>query len=192
MKVGVLALQGDFERHEARLREFGVKSALVRTSAELSQLAGIVLPGGESSTMLRLMNDDLRRSLIEEIGRGLPCFSTCAGTILLARRVENPEQESLGLVNIDVRRNAYGRQVNSFIAPLSWSPGQEPSALSTPVEGVFIRAPKITRVGDNVEVLLTSGSDPVLVRYRKIFCATFHPELSEQSKAVHELFLKAI
>ena len=149
--------------------------------------------------LLRLSRGALQTALKERIAAGLPVLATCAGTILLASGVENPRQESLGLLDIDVRRNAYGRQVDSFIDPsLSWTAsgraaldeldvGKRDSKMT--VEGVFIRAPKITRVGSEAETLIERQGDPVFVRQGNIFAATFHPELSAKASSLHELFL---
>lgn len=198
--IGVLALQGDFERHQARLCELGVGAMPIRSVNELQHISGIAIPGGESSAMLRLMDIKLRSELLERISKGLPVIATCAGLILLAKRVVNPAQESLGLLDVDVRRNAYGRQLESFV-----SNEMELTHLckelfikellnntSSNMEAVFIRAPQITRVGKNVEVLATLNNQPIMVRQQNIIAATFHPELSNNSLDAHKLFLSLV
>ncbi len=176
-RVGVLALQGDFT---AQIAAFGPDAVEVRTAAEVDACDVLVLPGGESTTMLNLMEgtgvEDAIRRLV---ARGGTAFGTCAGAILLARRVRGPEQRSLGLLDVDLERNAYGRQVDSFEATL------EP-----PYEAVFIRAPRITRVGPSVEVLARFRGDPVLVRSGRVFAATFHPELT-RDRRIHRMVVSA-
>lgn len=200
-KVGILALQGDFDSHRAVLERLGLKTTLVKKPAELSALSGLVLPGGESTTLLKLLDDEFRETLRQVVAKGMPTFATCAGLILLAKRVTNPGQDSFGALDVDVERNAYGRQVDSFIEPeLTMTEsgkrfaeaqlnGSTPSASR---EGVFIRAPKITRLGSKVESLLICGSDPVLVKQDNVLAATFHPELSAGTSLVHALFLKML
>lgn len=197
--IGVLALQGDFEKHTARLHELGAKTVLVNRREQLREVRGLVIPGGESSVLLKLSTPDFRTELKDVIGAGLPVLATCAGLILLATRVENPKQESLALLDVDVKRNAYGRQVDSFVDPsLHWSaagkealrqlgPARSEQLEAEPVEGVFIRAPRITRSA--APTLIERNGEPVLVKQGKILGATFHPELSEHARAVHELFL---
>jgi 5'-phosphate synthase pdxT subunit len=181
-KIGVLALQGDFDAHCKRLEELGAETVLVRKTGELDGLDGLVIPGGESSTFLKLLGaDGLER--LREFVLARPTFGTCAGCILLAREVENPPQAGLGTLDIRVRRNAYGRQLDSSIRQGE----MEGSAL----EMVFIRAPKIVAVGNGVEVLAREGNDPVLVRKGKTMAATFHPELSADPR-VHQAFLRMV
>lgn len=180
-RVGVLALQGDFEAHARALESLGAEAVEVRTAAQLESLDGLIIPGGESSTMLKLIEqEDLLESL-REFGRTKPVFGTCAGAILLASKVLNPSQVSLGLVDIDVERNAYGRQLDSCIARLD----------GEPAEAVFIRAPIIRRVGPQARVLAKYKDDPVLVEQGRHLVATFHPELSGNNR-VHRLFLDKI
>jgi len=179
MKIGVLALQGDFDAHRRRLEELGAEVVLVKKPEQLQDLDGLVIPGGESSTFLKLLGEEgLAR--LREFVRVKPTFGTCAGAILLAAEVENPKQAGLGALDITVRRNAYGRQVDSSI--------REGKFLNDPIEMVFIRAPKIERVGEGVEVVAMEGGDPVMVRRGKTLAATFHPELSEDSR-IHQYFL---
>ena len=184
MTVGVLALQGDFDAHRKRLEELGAEVLLVRKPEQLDQIDALVIPGGESSTFLKLLGEKGFEKL-KQFVRAKPTFGTCAGAILLARQVENPHQPGLGALDITVRRNAYGRQVDSSIR-------QGQSALGAdPLEMVFIRAPRIEQVGEKVEVLAREGGDPVLVRQGKTMAATFHPELSED-KRVHKAFLELV
>lgn len=183
MKVGVLALQGDFDAHRRRLEELGAEVVLVRKPEQLDEIAALIIPGGESSTFLWHLEEEGFLVKLREFVRTKPTFGTCAGTILLAKEV-NPNQPSLGAMDIQVKRNAYGRQINSFITELQSSLG------GGPLEAVFIRAPKITSVAPEVEVLARENGDPVLVRQGHLMAATFHPELSEDRR-VHEAFLNA-
>jgi 5'-phosphate synthase pdxT subunit len=185
MRIGVLALQGDFEAHAAALGRLGVEAVAVRTAAALDGVEGLVLPGGESTTMLRLMEvEGLDAAIATRVRSGTPVLATCAGVVLLAREVE-PVQPSLGLLDVSVRRNAYGRQVASAVVPVRLAPavGEPPE-----MEGVFIRAPRITRTGPGVEVLGWRDDDPVLVREGRILAATYHPELTPDLR-VHRLLL---
>src|SRR5437899_757443 len=170
MKIGVLALQGDFDAHRRRLEELGAKVVLVKKPEQLDEIDGLIIPGGESSTFLKLLGDAGFEKL-KQFVRVKPTFGTCAGAILLATEVENPKQAGLGALDIAIRRNAYGRQVDSSI--------REGIFAGSPTEMVFIRAPKIERVGKGVEILATEGKDkePVAVRQGTIMAATFHPEL---------------
>lgn len=182
MTVGVLALQGDFDAHRRRLEELGARVVLVKNPEQLSQIDGLVIPGGESSTFLKLLGQAGFEKL-KDFVRLKPSFGTCAGAILLAKEVENPRQSGLGAIDIGIRRNAYGRQVDSSI--------REGLFRDSPIEMVFIRAPKIERVGPGVEVLATEGKDPVVVQQGKTMVATFHPELSDDSR-IHRAFLDLV
>ena len=182
MTIGVLALQGDFGAHRKRLEELGAKVVLVKRPEQLDEIDGLVIPGGESSTLLKLLGKPGFDKL-KQFVHSKPTFGTCAGAILLADEVENPKQASLGALDITIRRNAYGRQVDSSI--------REGEFLNDPIEMVFIRAPKIERVGDHVEVVAKEGNDPVMVRQNKTLAATFHPELSDDHR-VHEFFLDLV
>ena len=182
MKIGVLALQGDFDAHRKRLQDLGAEVVLVKTPDQLDEIEGLVIPGGESSTFLKLLGEAGLHKL-KEFVRAKPTFGTCAGAILLAKEVENPAQSGLGAIDIAIRRNAYGRQLESSI--------REGRFGGSPLEMVFIRAPKIERVGQEVEVLATEGDDPVVVRQGKTMAATFHPELSEDAR-VHEAFIRLV
>src|ERR1700752_2816445 len=182
MKIGVLALQGDFDAHRRRLEELGVDVVLVKKPEQLDQIDGLIIPGGESGTFLKLLGEPGFEKL-KQFVKVKPTFGTCAGAILLAAEVENPKQAGLGALDIRIRRNAYGRQIDSSI--------REGLLGKSPLEMVFIRAPKIERVGPGVEVIATEGEDPVAVRQGKAMAATFHPELSED-KRVHQAFLDLI
>jgi 5'-phosphate synthase pdxT subunit len=182
MKIGVLALQGDFDAHRKRLEELGAEALLVKKPEQLDEIDGLVIPGGESSTFLKLLGEAGFEKL-KEFVRVKPAFGTCAGAILLAKEVENPKQSGLGAIDIAVRRNAYGRQIDSSI--------REGFFRGSPIEMVFIRAPKIERLGPDVEVVASQGSDPVAVRQGKTMAATFHPELSADAR-VHRAFLDLV
>jgi 5'-phosphate synthase pdxT subunit len=172
MVIGILALQGDFQKHSEALEGSGLACREVRRPGELSDLSGLVLPGGESTTMLKFFEaEPWDEALSAFVRSGRPVFATCAGTILLAHKVENPPQKGLGLLDVDVVRNAYGRQADSFVGRARLAGGEE-------IEAVFIRAPKISRVGPGVEILARTGEDPVLVRQGNVIASTFHPELS--------------
>jgi len=183
--IGVLALQGDWAAHSAVLGELGESSRLVRTAADLGGVRALVIPGGESSAMLRLMEpEDLARRIVERIRSGMAVLATCAGVILVAETVV-PAQPSLGSLAVEVERNAYGRQLYSTVAEIDLAPDfGEPRLM----EGVFIRAPRIVRHDASVEVLGTWGDDPVLIRQNGILAATCHPELTNDRR-VHQLFL---
>lgn len=183
MKIGVLALQGDFAAHQRALERLGVEAPEVRTPETLQDLDGLVMPGGESTTMLKLMNIyGLVDPLKQFVDRGGGVFGTCAGVILMAKKVANPEQQSFGFMDVDVRRNAYGRQLDSFIATIDAKP-----LGAQPFEAVFIRAPGIERVGDEVQVLAECNGKPVLLKQIKMLASTFHPELTADGR-VHEYF----
>ncbi len=182
MKIGVLALQGDFDAHRKRLEELGAEVVLVKKPEQLDDIAGLVIPGGESSTFLKLLGEEGFAKL-KDFVRVKPTFGTCAGAILLANEVENPKLTGLAALDITIRRNAYGRQVDSSI--------REGQFLNDSIEMVFIRAPKIERVGQGVEVVATEGRDPVMVRQGKTLAATFHPELSNDSR-IHRYFLDLV
>ena len=184
-RFGVLALQGDFAAHAAALRRAGAEAVPVRRCAELAGLDGLVLPGGESSTLLKLMADapwfeTLRR--FHDAGGAL--LGTCAGAILLAREVR-PPQPALGLLDVAVERNAWGRQIDSFAAPLE-------SAVLGRLEGIFIRAPRLVACGPAIDVIARlPGGEPVLARQGRVAAATFHPELSGDAR-VHRWFVERV
>jgi 5'-phosphate synthase pdxT subunit len=182
MTIGVLALQGDFDAHRRRLEELGAEVVLVKKPEQLDEIDGLVIPGGESGTFLKLLGKEGFEKL-KHFVLAKPTFGTCAGAILLASEVENPKQAGLGALDIGIRRNAYGRQIDSSI--------REGELYGSPIEMVFIRAPKIERVGPGVEVIATEGPDPVAVRQGRTMAATFHPELSSDTR-VHQAFLDLV
>jgi 5'-phosphate synthase pdxT subunit len=181
--IGVLALQGDFEAHKRALEKAGANVIEVRKAADLDGLDGLVIPGGESTTMLKLLREEQLIDSLREFGEAKPVFGTCAGAILLASEVLNPNQESLALMDLTVERNAYGRQIDSRIATLELE--------GEPLEAVFIRAPVIRRTGNSAQVLLTYKGNPVLVEEGKHLVATFHPELTGDLR-VHSMFLRKV
>jgi 5'-phosphate synthase pdxT subunit len=183
--IGVLALQGAFDVHARRLAELGASTRLIRKPDELVSLEALVLPGGESTTFLKHLERAGFYTVLDAFVRTKPVFGTCAGCILLAKDVANPPQRSFGVLDIDVQRNAYGRQNDSVILHADTNlPGG-------PMEMVFIRAPRISRLGPGVEVLARRDNDPVLVRSGRMLAATFHPELSGDRR-VHQLFLDMV
>jgi pyridoxal 5'-phosphate synthase pdxT subunit len=184
VKIGILAVQGDFEAHAAMLAGLGVDTREVRATADLEGCDGLILPGGESTTQLHFLQEGRLFGAIRGFGAdGGAIFGTCAGAILLATEVKNPAQESLGLLDMTVLRNAYGRQIASDVV-------MGPSSLKKePLEMVFIRGPIIERVGPGVEVLATYAGKPALVQKGNVMAATFHPELTEDT-SVHDRFLK--
>jgi 5'-phosphate synthase pdxT subunit len=181
--IGVLALQGDFDAHRKRMEELGAEVDLVRDPERLETVDALVIPGGESTTFLKFLEWRGFLDRLKDFVRTKPTFGTCAGAILLAKEVVGPQQASLGVLDVHIRRNAYGRQVESSIRIGSFD--------GTPLEMVFIRAPKIEEVGTNVQVLAREGDDPVLVQEGIVLAATFHPELSDDTR-VHEKFLKMV
>ena len=185
MKVGVLALQGAFARHLQVLGALGAATTEVRTPDDLFEVDALVLPGGESTTMSMLLDSSgLHDAVANRITNGMPVLGTCAGMILLARHVADgrPDQRSFAAIDIDVQRNGYGRQVDSFEADL------DVAGLDEPFHGVFIRAPVVEWVGDGVEVLATFDSRPVLCRQGAVVVASFHPEMSGDGR-IHGRFL---
>ncbi len=190
-RVGVLSLLGDFAAHAEALRRAGAEPALVRDREELRSLDGLVIPGGESTTMLKLLRYDGLLDDLTEFGRRKPVFGTCAGAILMAQRVSNPEQESLALMDMDVERNSYGRQIDSRVAVLKTEPDFESRTAAGELEAVFIRAPRIRRLGPGAKILARFEGDPVLVEQGRHLAATFHPELTRDLR-VHELFLEKL
>ena len=184
--VGVLALQGDFAQHQEALAYVGLRTRQVRTTAELQGIDALVLPGGESTTMLRLLNvEGMWGPLGEALQRGMPILATCAGLILCAEHVENPAQKSYGVLPLTVVRNGYGRQYHSGTFAL------QSTVLPEGTTGTFIRAPRITEVHGAIEVLARRGEDPVLVRCNHVLAACFHPELT-MGHAVTEQFAEMV
>ncbi|MCC6857203.1 MAG: pyridoxal 5'-phosphate synthase glutaminase subunit PdxT [Bryobacterales bacterium] len=190
-RVGILALQGDFEAHGKALARAGAGAVFVRTAGDLEGLDGLIIPGGESTTMLKLLREEKLMDPLAEFGRRRPVFGTCAGAILLAREVSNPVQDSLALMDIAVERNAYGRQLESHVSKVQPDEEFARRAGAGEMEAVFIRAPIIRRVGESVRVLARSNGDPVLVEQGPYLVATFHPELTVDSR-VHRLFLSKL
>lgn len=182
MKVGVLALQGDFEAHARAVRAAGADPFEVRTPSELASADALIIPGGESTTIRKLGADyGLLQPLQQGAMDGLPIFGTCAGMIACARTITDGEPPILGVVDIDVRRNAYGRQAQSFEADIDVNGIGE-------MRAVFIRAPRVERVGDDVQVLATHEGEPVVVRQGRILLAAFHPELTDDAR-LHKLLI---
>jgi 5'-phosphate synthase pdxT subunit len=190
-RVGVLALQGDFDAHAKAITLAGGEAVEVRTAEQLRAVDGLVIPGGESTTMLKLLN---MMDLVEPLANFAakkPVFGTCAGAILLATEVLNPSQQSFGVLDLTVERNAYGRQIDSRVASISPTAEFQQRAGAGDVEAVFIRAPIIRRTGPGVKVLAEYDGDPVLVEQGRHLVATFHPELTHDPR-VHRLFLSKI
>jgi 5'-phosphate synthase pdxT subunit len=181
--VGILALQGDFDAHRKAVERAGGKPVEVRTAKELDACDGLIVPGGESTTMLKLLEIENLTEPLREFAARKPVFGTCAGAILLAHTVTRPRQPSLDLIDIDVERNAYGRQLDSRVASVD--------AAGKDMEAVFIRAPKILRVGAGGKVLATYNGDPVWVEQGRHMATTFHPELTQDSR-VHQRFLEKL
>jgi 5'-phosphate synthase pdxT subunit len=184
MKVGILAVQGDYEAHASALKRAGAEATFVRTVADMQGIDALILPGGESSTQLQFLQEEkLDNAITDFAHNGGAILGTCAGAILLAREVHGPPQKSLNLLDVVIERNAYGRQLASHVT-------QEPSKLSDrAIEMVFIRAPIIEKLGRKVEVLAKSEGHPVLVQQGRILAATFHPELTSDS-TIHEYLLR--
>ena len=184
-KIGVLAIQGDYASHADALAESGAEPVEVRKPEQLAGIDGIILPGGESTTILRFLEKHSFFEALQQFCQEKPVFGTCAGAILLAREVINPPQRSLGLLDAAVERNAYGRQIDSTILTA------ETALPGGPLEMVFIRAPRIVETGPAVEVLARREGSPVLVRQSHLLAATFHPELSSDRR-VHQLFVDLV
>ena len=186
VKIGILAVQGDFGAHAAMLEQLGAKTAEVRTPADLEDCDGLILPGGESTTQLKFLQEEgLTDKIVEFAKRGGAIFGTCAGAILLAKDVKHPQQDSLNLMDMTVVRNAYGRQIASDVV-------SGPTKLkSEPLEMVFIRGPIIERAGPSLKILAEYAGKPALVQRSQIMAATFHPELTDDT-TVHEHFLRLV
>ena len=186
MNIGILAIQGDYAAHAAALNRLGASHTFVRTPSDLAGVDGVILPGGESTTHLRVLKEEgLFDGLKDFAAKGGALFGTCAGAILLATAVANSPQASLGLMDMQVERNAYGRQLDSRIAHLN------PQGMDGGLEAVFIRAPIIRRVGKDAKVLASYEGDPVLVEQGRHLAATFHPELTDDAR-IHLMFLEKI
>lgn len=185
LTIGVLALQGDYEAHACAFKSCGARTVLVRKASELASLDGLVIPGGESTTMLKFLEKDEFLEALSEFAAAKPVFATCAGCILLAREVLHPKQRSLGVLDATIERNAYGRQIDSTILTL---PTEIPGG---PLEMVFIRSPRITRVGEGVEVLSLRDAFPTFVRQGHLLACTFHPEMTTDTR-VQKFFLDMV
>ena len=190
-KVGVLSLQGDFAAHGAALERAGAEPVYVREREQLNDIDGLILPGGESTTMLKLMNYEGLFEPIVEFGRNKPMFGTCAGAILMAKDVSHPSQESFGLMDFGIERNAYGRQIDSRVVALDPAPEFQERTAPGKLEAVFIRAPIIRHMESGVKVLAEYDGDPVLIEQGRHLVATFHPELTKDIR-VHQLFLEKL
>ncbi|HUX66363.1 MAG TPA: pyridoxal 5'-phosphate synthase glutaminase subunit PdxT [Terriglobales bacterium] len=188
MVIGVLAVQGDFAAHARALERVGARARLVRRAEELEGLDGLVLPGGESTAMLKLLRPGGFWERLRGFVERRPTLGTCAGAILLARRVTNPEQASLGALDATVVRNAYGRQAESSIRRAEVAPEHVAELGTAELEAVLIRAPQFTELGPGVEVIARAAGQPVLLRQGPVVAASFHPELSEAT-AVHRWFV---
>jgi 5'-phosphate synthase pdxT subunit len=187
-RIGVLALQGAFAAHAAALQRLGASTAEVRVAVDLEQCDALVLPGGESTTMSQLLGtSQLFDPLAKRIAAGMPVFGTCAGMILLSRGIADgrPDQRSFAALDIDVQRNGFGRQLDSFETEI------DVLGLDRAFHAVFIRAPRISRIGSEIETLATHGGEPVLVRSKTVMAASFHPELADDDR-VHQLFLNMV
>ena len=184
-RIGVLAVQGGYDLHAAALRDVGAEPVLIRRPEQLSDIAGLIIPGGESTTILKFLERDNFFETLQSYSASRPTFGTCAGCILLAKEVLSPRQTSLGRLDATVERNAYGRQNDSSISQV------ETSLAGAPLEMVFIRAPRISRTGPAVQTLAEREGSPVLVREGNILAATFHPELSSDRR-VHQYFLDMV
>lgn len=185
LKVGVLAIQGDFAAHSNALREAGVEPVLVRKAEQLAEIDGLVIPGGESTTFLKFLERDGFLGALQKFVRNKPTFGTCAGCILLAKEVTHPAQASLGVLDATVERNAYGRQIDSVIETA------ETRLTGGPLEMVYIRAPRIVKTGPGVTVLAEREGFPVMIEQGNVLAATFHPELSADRR-VHVRFVEMV
>ncbi len=187
MNIGVLALQGDFFKHIEKLKALGIDPIAVRKPNELMKCRGLIIPGGESTTLIKLLKNIDLYDALSEFNREHVIFGTCAGAILVSTKVANRNVDSLGLIDIDVTRNAYGRQIDSFVDNVTVQIGEK----QHDVEAVFIRAPKITRVGEGVKVIGRHKSDVVMVESDAVIAATFHPELTD-CLLIHQHFIDKI
>lgn len=191
MRIGVLAIQGDFAAHGKVLSALGAEPVDVRYAAQLDSIEGLIIPGGESTTMLKLLEEENLLEPLRDFASLKPVMGTCAGAILLASEVTSPAQQSLAVMDIALERNAYGRQVDSSIRRITPSREFAERAGAGELEAVFIRAPIIRKAGEGVGVLLRDANDPVLVEQGPHLAATFHPELSADRR-VHRLFLSKV
>lgn len=190
-RIGILALQGDFEAHRRAFAGLGADAVEARSAVQLEDLDGLVIPGGESTTMLKLLDSENLLAPLRAFGETRPIFGTCAGAILLASEVANPPQPSLGLMDIAIERNAYGRQIDSRVAVIMPEPSVNGDLGGGEIEAVFIRAPIVRRAGPGVRVLARYNGDPVLLQQGRHLVATFHPELSTDHR-VQRYFLSLL
>jgi len=187
LKIGVLGLQGDVREHIEMLQLLGVETLVVKLPEDLQLVDGLIIPGGESTTMIRIMKEvEMYEPLKEKINKGFPVYGTCAGMILLANRVKDSDQLTLQVLDVEVERNAYGRQIESFEVDIN-----VPEFGEKPFRAVFIRAPKIVELGNNVEVLAKYEDAPVFVRENNVMATSFHPELTKDTR-IHEYFIKMV
>jgi len=191
MKIGVLALQGDFAAHSEALHELGSEPREVRRPADIRDFDGLVLPGGESTTMLKLIEEEGFVEPLRAFAAQQPVLATCAGVIILARRVISPEQRSLGVLDLEVERNAYGRQLHSAVRRIDPAPSFVERTSGGAIEAVFIRAPIIRALGSSVTALACDEERPALIEQGRHLAATFHPELTSDRR-VHRLFLQKV
>jgi len=186
MVIGVSGIQGDFREHKWAIEKLGIETLVVRTPEDLDRIDGLIIPGGESTTMIRIMKRiGLFDALREKIQNGFPVYGTCAGLIVLAKEIENYPQESLGVIDIKVKRNAYGRQVDSFDEMV------EIKGFDKPFKAIFIRAPRVEAWGEGVETLAFLDNHPIMLRQNNVLVTSFHPELTDD-KRIHEYFVKMV
>ncbi len=181
--VGVLALQGDFSLHKNTIEDLGLECIEIKKIGDLNKITHLIIPGGESTTLLKFFKEEGWFEPLINFSREKPIMGTCAGAIIMSKEVENPKQISLGIVPIKIKRNGYGRQIDSFIAKI-----KDHSFSGEPLEAVFIRAPRILEINEGVKVLATLNMEPVAVLYKRILLLTFHPELTRDLR-VHKYFL---
>jgi 5'-phosphate synthase pdxT subunit len=186
MVIGVSGIQGDFREHKWMIEKLGIGTYVVRTPEDLEKVDGLIIPGGESTTMIRIMKRiGLFDALKEKILKGFPVYGTCAGLIVLAKEIENYPQESLGVIDIKVRRNAYGRQVDSFEEYV------EIKGFDRPFKAIFIRAPRVEAWGEGVETLAFLDNHPIMLRQSNVLVTSFHPELTDDTR-IHEYFVEMV
>ncbi len=186
--IGILALQGDFEKHQLKIEQLGERAVLVRTKEQLDQCDGLIIPGGESTTLIKLMKKHDMWDTVIEFAKTKTVYGTCAGCILVANSIVEMDQDSLKLIDIAVQRNAYGRQVDSFIDDIKLQLNRSTDFM----EGVFIRTPKIVSIGDKVTPLAWHQDDIVLAEQKNVLVGTFHPELTDDLKIHHYFINKTI
>lgn len=190
-QVGVLALQGDFAAHEERIAELGAEAIQIRNADQLKSIDGLIIPGGESTSMLKLLHYDGMMEPLAQFFGEKPVFGTCAGAILMAKDVSRPTQESFSVMDISIERNGYGRQNDSRIVDIEPEDEFAQRAGSGVIETVFIRAPIIRRTGPEVKVLVRYDGNPILIEQGRHMAATFHPELTDDAR-VHQWFLRKL